>query len=78
MPQNIKMGADKNTEARHDRCMQVLSISQASEKLCISRSMMYSLLDRGVISSFHIGRRRFVTGHSLNEFIERQEEVENV
>ncbi len=36
----------------------------------ISRSQLYKLIDDGVLERVNIGRRAFVTGRSLNSYVE--------
>ena len=50
----------------------LLSIQDACEQLGgIGKSMLYELIAKGDLTQCHIGRRAFVTGDSINQFVER-------
>jgi len=54
----------------------VLTMEDAAERLCIGRTMMYSLVKAGAIESVRIGRLRRVPTEALDEFV-RQLQLDN-
>ncbi len=70
-------GAGVSTEVRNNNDMTPFSIMKATEYLGISRSMLYRLLDKRDIDSFHIGARRFISKSALDSFIRKQVEAES-
>ena len=53
-----------------DGC-RLLTIASAAEFLAISRGALYHLLDRGEVSSIHIGRSRRIVLAELRRFVEQ-------
>jgi len=51
-------------------------MEDAAERLCIGRTMMYSLVKAGAIESVRIGRLRRVPTEALDEFV-RQLQLDN-
>jgi len=47
----------------------VLTMEDAAERLCIGRTLMYSLVKAGAIESVRIGRLRRVPAEALNVFV---------
>lgn len=47
----------------------VLTMEDAAERLCIGRTMMYSLVKAGAIESVRIGRLRRVPAEALDAFV---------
>lgn len=68
-------GAGVSTKTRHNVDMIALSIPQAAQSLGISRSLLYKLLERQIIRSFHIGGRHLISVAAIDEFIKAQEEA---
>ena len=60
-------------ETRSDRGLTpmklLLTITEASQVLAISRSKLYELLNSGNLSSVHIGRSRRIRMTDLEEFV---------
>jgi excisionase family DNA binding protein len=50
-------------------CRLALSMSEAAEALGIGRSMIYQLASSGELPSIHIGKRRLIPVHALDEWI---------
>ena len=55
--------------------MQNLTVPEALHRLRISRATFYDLVARCEITTFTIGRRRFVTERALLEFVEKRERI---
>lgn len=51
-----------------------LTPSQAAERLGMSRSHLYKLLDRGEIRSHRVGRDRRIRAHDLLQFAKRHQQ----
>jgi len=49
----------------------VASPKQAMNLLQVGRATLYSLLDRGELESFRVGRSRRITIKSVNAYVER-------
>lgn len=49
----------------------LLSIADTLDELPIGRTKLYELIGRGELETVHIGRRVFIVGESLDEFVER-------
>ena len=49
--------------------VQLLTVVEAAEHLCISRSKVYELLAAGELPSVRIGRTRRIAMSALSEFI---------
>jgi excisionase family DNA binding protein len=49
----------------------VLTIEEAAERLCIGRTLMYSLVKAGAVESVRIGRLRRVPADALDAFLRR-------
>jgi excisionase family DNA binding protein len=47
----------------------VLTMEDAAERLCIGRTLMYSLVKAGAIESVRIGRLRRVPAEALDVFV---------
>jgi excisionase family DNA binding protein len=47
----------------------VLTMEDAAERLCIGRTLMYSLVKAGAIESVRIGRLRRVPAEALDTFV---------
>jgi excisionase family DNA binding protein len=47
----------------------VLTIEEAAERLCIGRTLMYSLVKAGAVESVRIGRLRRVPAGALDAFL---------
>jgi excisionase family DNA binding protein len=47
----------------------VMTMEDAAERLCIGRTLMYSLVKAGAIESVRIGRLRRVPAEALDAFI---------
>jgi excisionase family DNA binding protein len=47
----------------------VLTIEEAAERLCIGRTLMYSLVKAGAVESVRIGRLRRVPADALDAFL---------
>lgn len=47
-------------------------ISEAADLAGISRSLMYDLVNRGEIESFHVGTRRLIARDALVRFIDQR------
>ena len=54
----------------------VLTMEDAAERLCIGRTLMYSLVQAGAIESVRIGRLRRVPAEALDAFV-RQLQLHN-
>ena len=52
----------------------LLTINEACETLKLGRTALYALLQREVIESIHIGRRRLVPREALEVFVARERE----
>ncbi len=50
--------------------VQLLTVVDAAQHLCISRSKIYELLASGELPSVRIGRNRRITMSDLAEFVE--------
>ncbi len=48
-------------------------IEAVMERLCLGRSMVFSLLSDGQLRSVKVGRRRLVPESAISDFIERLE-----
>ena len=46
----------------------VYSIKKAATALGISKTVLYGLMDAGLIPYHHIGRKRLITGQALEDF----------
>jgi excisionase family DNA binding protein len=55
--------------------VQLLSIVDAADHLCVSRSKLYELLAAGDLPSVRIGRTRRIAMSALIEFVERHVET---
>jgi excisionase family DNA binding protein len=47
----------------------VMTMEDAAERLCIGRTLMYSLVKAGAIESVRIGRLRRVPAEALDAFV---------
>lgn len=84
-PQNtVQLGAQQNVKksikslgvmgkARHNIDKEVLCVKEVENILRISHSSLYKLLDKQLIKSFHVGRRRLISRTALENFITEQE-----
>jgi excisionase family DNA binding protein len=52
----------------------VLTIEEAAERLCIGRTLMYSLVRAGAVESVCIGRLRRIPLDALENFLRRLRE----
>jgi excisionase family DNA binding protein len=52
----------------------VLTIEEAAERLCIGRTLMYSLVKAGAVESVRIGRLHRVPADALETFLLRLRE----
>lgn len=68
---------DKNNEVRHTKNM-VLTITEAANYLRISRGSLYRLINRNLIMTFCIGRRRFITANAIDNYLSSVEEYRYV
>ena len=55
--------------------VQLLTVIQAAEPLCLSRSKVYELLADGSLPSVRIGRNRRITMGALVDFVAQHSEV---
>ena len=46
----------------------VFSLKEAATALGISKTVLYGLMDAGLIPYHHIGRKRLITGQALEDF----------
>ncbi|WP_372593412.1 helix-turn-helix domain-containing protein [Actinotalea sp.] len=53
----------------------LLTVAEAAHRLGVGRTMMYELLDAGVVKSIHIGRLHKIPVWALSEFVESQCEM---
>jgi excisionase family DNA binding protein len=51
----------------------VLTVEEAAQRLCISRTVMYALVSSGAVRSIRIGRLRRVPADALSEFVHQLE-----
>lgn len=84
-PQNVtNVGSKQSTKksikplgvmekARHNMYREILCVKEVEELLGISHSSLYKLLDRRLIKSFRVGRRRLISRAAIDNFIEEQE-----
>ncbi|MCB2175943.1 MAG: helix-turn-helix domain-containing protein [Actinomycetales bacterium] len=63
-------GAKKDSEEKL-----LLTVAEAAHRLGVGRTLMYELLDAGVVKSIHIGRLHKIPVWALSEFVERQCEL---
>ena len=56
----------------------LVSIAEAAERLGISRSRLYELMQEGSLPTVRIGKRRLLASDALDAFITEHEEVEAV
>ena len=49
----------------------LLTVPQAARVLGVSRSLMYELMERGEITSIHVGRLRRAPASSLIDYVRR-------
>lgn len=54
-----------------------LSPAEVGLRLGIHRSSVYGLFEKGLLPSFHIGRRRLVSVYALEAFIRMNESQES-
>jgi excisionase family DNA binding protein len=47
----------------------LFTVNEAAMELRVSRSLLYRLLSGGDVRSLKVGRRRFVPGWAINQFI---------
>lgn len=59
---------DEEATLASDGC-RLLTLDAAAEFLAISRGAVYHLLDRGELSSIHIGRSRRISLAELRRFV---------
>ena len=55
--------------------VQLLTVIQAAEHLCLSRSKVYELLADGTLPSVRIGRNRRITMSALADFVTKHAEI---
>ena len=55
--------------------VQLLTVIQAAEHLCLSRSKVYELLADGTLPSVRIGRNRRITMSALADFVTQHSEI---
>lgn len=48
----------------------VLTVDDAAERLCVSRTLMYALVSSGEVESVRIGRLRRIPVDALSTFVE--------
>lgn len=48
-----------------------LSVEEARKSIGIGRELFYSEMNKGLIRSFKIGHRRFITHAALEEYIQK-------
>lgn len=60
---------DDDASIARDGC-RLLTIDAAADFLAISRGAVYHLLDRGQMSSIHIGRSRRISLAELRRFVD--------
>jgi excisionase family DNA binding protein len=53
----------------HGAPTRLLSVTEASRELSISRSALYGLLARGELKALHVGRRTLIPRTALDAFI---------
>jgi excisionase family DNA binding protein len=53
----------------------IFTVDEAALELRVSRWLMYKLVGRGEVLSLKVGRRRFVPGWAINEFVRRPDVV---
>jgi len=51
----------------------VYSVTEAFEALGVSRVTGYRLIQNEILKSYHVGKRRFVSGEALRECIDRMQ-----
>ncbi|MFD5673685.1 helix-turn-helix domain-containing protein [Streptomyces sp. NPDC127040] len=54
-----------------------LTMAQAADASAISRSSLYELIGAGELLSIKIGRRRYITVASLEDYLRRLSEEQN-
>jgi excisionase family DNA binding protein len=71
--QSRRRSSDDNDEASNaDTTVQLLlTVEQAAHKLNIGRSMLYELLQSGILESVRIGNCRRIPADALSEFVAR-------
>lgn len=52
----------------------LLRINEAAERLGVSRSTAYTLVQRGELRAIHIGTARRIPAEALTEFVKRKEQ----
>jgi excisionase family DNA binding protein len=57
--------------------LQLLSVEEVCQRLCISRWMLYNLINEGKLKSIVIGTRRRIPVQELQEFFTRAERRSN-
>jgi excisionase family DNA binding protein len=57
--------------ARETTSQLLLTVEQAAQKLNIGRSMLYELLQSGILESVRIGSCRRIPADALSEFVAR-------
>ncbi len=50
----------------------LLTVPQAARQLGISRSLMYALMDDGIIASIHVGRLRRIPASVLIDYVSQR------
>ena len=55
--------------------VQLLTVIQAAEHLCLSRSKVYELFADGTLPAVRIGRNRRITMSALADFITEHSEI---
>ena len=61
---------DEDAALASDAC-RLLTIDAAADFLAISRGALYHLLDRGEVTSIHIGRSRRIALAELRRFVSK-------
>jgi excisionase family DNA binding protein len=71
--QSSRRSRDDNDEANNaDTTLQLLlTVEQAAHKLNIGRSMLYELLQAGILESVRIGSSRRIPADALSDFVAR-------
>jgi excisionase family DNA binding protein len=71
--QSSRRSSDDNDEANNaDTTRQLLlTVEQAAHKLNIGRTMLYELLQSGILESVRIGNCRRIPADALSEFVAR-------
>jgi excisionase family DNA binding protein len=71
--QSRRRSSDDNDEASNaDTTVQLLlTVEQAAHKLNIGRSLLYELLQSGILESVRIGNCRRIPADALSEFVAR-------